>query len=337
MNAAEIHALIDQNTFINRSFGLMEIGLGQRGEAWLAARRVSIGGTAASVLTGKNPYTKLPDLWDEMVLGTRTPENLRMRIGTALEPFVLELLLESLQTEHPNWELYEGLTALSPITYEFEGEKLRNIASLDGVLRGPNLDFFVAEAKTTSEGAWKAGGSKPYPYHIAQVQHYLAVTGWDAGYIGYLIGNSRFERFLITPEPGWFDALHGPAISLLGSIHLGKRPEEAAPKGEAPRSGGTWIEAGPVETEVCRHFIQTKSMIDQLETELGESETFLKDLIGTKQAAGILGDGFGLKAIFTKGRASTDWKGVAAHAGIAPETIAQFTKTGNPGIRLEEL
>ena len=75
------------------------------------------------------------------------------------------------------------------------------LANLDGVCEHPDLGTCVFEAKTAS--AYKAGewdDAIPDEYML-QIQHYMAVTGYQGAYIAVLIGGNTFRwRFVARDE-----------------------------------------------------------------------------------------------------------------------------------------
>ena len=80
-------------------------------------------------------------------------------------------------------------------------------AHLDGTCRQPDLGPCIFEAKTVSAfkaGEWEDG--IPDEYYL-QVQHYMAVTGYQGAYVAALIGGNHFRWKLIHRDDELIEAL----------------------------------------------------------------------------------------------------------------------------------
>ena len=81
------------------------------------------------------------------------------------------------------------------------------LANLDGVCDHPDYGPCVFEAKTAS--AYKTGeweDAIPDEYQL-QVQHYMAVTGFQAAYLAVLIGGNTFRWKLVERDDELIDML----------------------------------------------------------------------------------------------------------------------------------
>ena len=92
------------------------------------------------------------------------------------------------------------------------------LANLDGVVKEPDGSFAVFEAKTASEykrDVWEHGVPEEY---IFQLQHYMAVTGYDKAYVAAVVGGNsyychevprddRYIRKLIRKESEFWDCV----------------------------------------------------------------------------------------------------------------------------------
>ena len=74
-------------------------------------------------------------------------------------------------------------------------------ANVDGEVMHPEKGRGVLEIKTTSEWNRDQWDTDKVPTaYMLQVQHYLAVTGYDFGYICVLIGGNKFRYWLIERD-----------------------------------------------------------------------------------------------------------------------------------------
>ena len=160
-------------------------------EQWLEERRKGLGGSDASVIMGVNPWKSPFDLWME-----KTGEfiqdisNERMYWGNVLEDVVAkEFMLRTGKKvrrknailQHPEYEWMLG--------------------NLDRVVIGEKA---LLECKTTS--AFNNWDEVP-DYYYAQVQHYMAVTGYEKAYLAVLIGGQEYKDFEIPRNQPYIDGL----------------------------------------------------------------------------------------------------------------------------------
>jgi putative phage-type endonuclease len=151
-------------------------------EDWLKWRNKGIGGSDTSVICGLNPYKSQVELWMEKT-GRIDPKEAGEAAywGTLIEPLIrnefnirsgLEVGLELSILQHP--------------IYPFM------LANVDGIVIDPVHGGCIFEAKTASQyklNVWEQG--VPEEYQL-QVQHYMAVTGFNGAYVAALVGGNRF-------------------------------------------------------------------------------------------------------------------------------------------------
>lgn len=149
-------------------------------DEWLEARRSGIGGSDAAVILGFNKW--------------KSPFQLYLdKTGGPLE-------------ETDNEFIYWGNVLEDVVAKEFQARTGKRVRRMNKMLRHPEHDFMTAnldrvivgekaflECKTTSAykvGEWD-GEDIPAAY-LCQVQHYLAVTGFEKAYIAVLIGGNKY-------------------------------------------------------------------------------------------------------------------------------------------------
>lgn len=151
---------------------------------WLRARQRGIGGSdaAALVLTPQEYKWSRPRKVYESKINP-PPEvekkNLACEVGHFLEPFVAMQF-----TEATGFRVHNVNRIILNPMYPFM------FANIDRKLYGMNVGL---EIKTTSAYNERLFTEEEYPieYYI-QMQHYMAVTGWEMWYLAALIGNHRF-------------------------------------------------------------------------------------------------------------------------------------------------
>lgn len=161
-------------------------------EEWLEYRKLGIGGSNASVVCGINRYKSPVELWME-----KTSQLPYQEAGEAAYwGTQLESLVRNEFSKRTAIDVSYNKEILQSEKYPFM------LANLDGTCVHPDYGTCVFEAKTAS--AYKASewenNSVPYSY-VIQVQHYMAVTGYQGTYIAVLIGGNQFRwRFIERDE-----------------------------------------------------------------------------------------------------------------------------------------
>lgn len=147
---------------------------------WLQLRKSGIGGSDASAILGFNSYKSAFQLYIE-----KTSD-----------------FVEESDSEAAYW----GNVLEDVVAREFAKRTGKKIRKINRMLRHPNNYFMTAnldrdvvgekaflECKTASEylkDSWN-GEDVPAAY-LCQLQHYLAVTGYEKAYIAVLIGGNKF-------------------------------------------------------------------------------------------------------------------------------------------------
>lgn len=171
-----------------------------RREAWHAFRALGVGGSDMGTILGLNPYSTPYELWLEKT-NRQEPEDISGKWavvkGNALE---VELRRRFL-TLHPEYKVIGG----TDISLTSKEHPIMH-ASLDGFIYDEESDSWgVLEIKTANASRSRTdwhdadGNLKAPDYYMAQVTHYMAVTGFTWGYFYADLGESepvevRFER-----------------------------------------------------------------------------------------------------------------------------------------------
>lgn len=152
-------------------------------EDWLEYRKQGIGGSDASVVCGISRYKSPVELWME-----KTGQLPYQEAGEAAYwGTQLEALVRAEFTKRTGVDVCHVKQMLQSDTPPFM------LADLDGTCEHPDYGTCGFEAKTAS--AYKASewdDAIPDEYQL-QIQHYMAVTGYQGFYIAVLIGGNTFR------------------------------------------------------------------------------------------------------------------------------------------------
>lgn len=174
---------------------------GKAGHAmWLKHRRNGVGGSDMAVILGLSPWSSPALIWEEKT-GRRDSDDLSGKWAVAKGAHEEELLRDWYKRTHPDMFVIDG-TGVSLTSREHP----HMLASLDGFLYDREAGSWgILEIKTANAQAgrtqWhdQSGRLVIPPYYLAQVTHYMAVTGFTWGVVYADIGEAepvevRFER-----------------------------------------------------------------------------------------------------------------------------------------------
>ena len=146
--------------------------------------RFTIGGSDAASAAGIDPYRSRIMLWLEKTGRVERPETEAMRWGIRLQP-----LIELREREYVAWSLdprpVGGDAPVDPERAWLTGQP-------DGMVESDDGDVLL-EIKTVNQWAKREWNGEPPLAYVAQVQHYLHLTGLDRGLLAVLVGGQRLE------------------------------------------------------------------------------------------------------------------------------------------------
>lgn len=194
---------------------------------WQEYRRnqKGFGGSDAATILNLNPYKSPFTLWLEKT-GQIEPakvENEYVEWGNLLEPLIREKF-----RRETGFEVFENHFVLEHDEHEFM------VANIDGEVIDPQFsDRGILEVKTASDRFakdWEEGCPNHY---MLQIQHYLAVTGYEYAYIAVLIGGHQFKYFLIHRDDYVIDALITAEMEFHEKIEKRVAPEITGSKSDS--------------------------------------------------------------------------------------------------------
>ena len=149
-------------------------------DGWLEQRKRGVGGSDVAAIMGLSPWKSPIEVWLEKTGRAESPDlsdRESVAMGTELEGDVLEMY----RRRHPKSRVQRVNAILVDSIRPWAQ------ASLDGIVRDPELGWGVLEIKTGSrESEWADG----VPLHyLTQVTHYLSVTGYPFADVAALIGD----------------------------------------------------------------------------------------------------------------------------------------------------
>ena len=201
----------------------------ERHEAWLTQRDHGVGGSDLSTILGLNKYATPYTLWLE-----KTGREQHMDISgkwAVVKGNELETALRArFRSLHPEWECYDG-TDKSLVSNTHPCMH----ASLDGILYDEARGHGVLEIKTANahRGAtdWHdTDGNLMIPdYYMAQVTHYLSVTGWTWGVVYADIGEAEPVEIMFERDEDDITAAITAAESFWGYVERDEPPALTVP------------------------------------------------------------------------------------------------------------
>lgn len=288
---------------------------------WLSLRNTGIGGSDAGVILGVNPYKSLLALWLEKT-GIQEPDDLSdnsaVYWGSTLEHAIRIHVIR----QHNNWVIRNKNMMLRSEKHPFM------VANLDGTIKDERGRKGVLEIKTAGGYAAKSWEDGVPDYYLAQVTHYLAVTGWDFALVAVLIGGQDYREYIVERDEEDIKALvelertfwemvtskTEPAISGLSC-------DKAYLQDKHPQSNGEYIASSFDDEQALEQLEEIKAKIKALSNTKSELENRIKQSIGDN--AGLITPTH--KITWSRTQSVTlDKKALEQDLG---EKIAQYQKT----------
>lgn len=156
-------------------------------DEWLQKRRQGIGGSDASVILGLNPWKAQMDLWLEKTGEfTEDEDNEKMYWGRILEDIVAQ-----------EFSIRTGLKVRRKNAILQHKQHPFMLANVDRLVIGQKAGVECKNIGIRSAEHWEMGVPE---YYQAQVQHYMAVTGYPVWYVAVLIGGQEFRYYKLTRD-----------------------------------------------------------------------------------------------------------------------------------------
>lgn len=184
-----------------------------------------IGGSEAATILGVNPYKSKFNLWLEKTGQVPRPivDNEYVEWGNLLEPVIRKKF-----ADETGFKVMQNNFVLQHDTHDFM------VANLDGEVIDPSFSGRgILEIKTTSEHNKKAWSNGCPVHYMCQIQHYLAVTGYQYAYVVCLCGGNHFVYYLVERNDYVIDQLISAEMEFMEQVRLGIPPEIGGSKTES--------------------------------------------------------------------------------------------------------
>lgn len=286
-------------------------------EAWLNERRTGIGGSDAAAVLGLSKWKTPLEVWQEK-RGEVGPQldNEPMLWGRALEPVIRQQYAER-----------TGRIVRVPEQIIRHPDIEFMLANLDGFTD----DRRVVEIKTARTNQdWGEPGTDEVPQaYLIQVQHYLAVTGFEVADIAVLIGGSDFRMYEVPADPELQEMIVDGEAEFWKLVRDGIPPEPVSYADVQARFGRASREGSVIATdEVLKAVDRLRLVKEQAKTLEAEEES----LKATVMKA--LGEN---DTLTHKGKPLVTWKAAkpsmrfdtTAFKEVHPDLYASFIKAGD--------
>lgn len=165
---------------------------------WLNWRNKGIGGSDVAAICGLNKYKSPIEIWMEKT-GQIEPKQAGEAAywGTIMEPIIRDEF--KLRT---NLQVKIVKAILKHPQYDYM------LANVDGIINDPLAGDCIFEAKTASifkQDEWE--GDKIPEAYMLQIQHYMAVTGYNRTFIAVLLGGNQFKYKMIERDDELIDMI----------------------------------------------------------------------------------------------------------------------------------
>lgn len=193
---------------------------GMTEKEWLEQRRNGIGGSDASVILGINQYRSIFDLWEDkcgIAELDGSNHNDYTHFGHVMESVIRD-----------EFKRRTGLSVRQRHFILGSEDHPWMIADLDGVVKEDDGSYAIFEAKTASEYKREVWESKVPDEYYAQVQHYMAVTGYKKAYIAAIVGGNSYYCHEVERNDSYIDDLIKAEAKFWKNVMLGIRPEADA-------------------------------------------------------------------------------------------------------------
>jgi putative phage-type endonuclease len=170
-------------------------------KAQLEERRTGVGGSDAATVLGINPFTTAYELYLDK-LGEAPPEDKDFLKEARYWGSVLEQPVCDRYAEETGFKIQKANQLIRSKEHPFM------LANIDRKVVGEDRRIgFEAKTAARADGWGDSGSNEIPPYIMCQVQHYLAVTGYDCWDLAVLIGNRDYRSFRINPIQNIIDQL----------------------------------------------------------------------------------------------------------------------------------
>lgn len=248
-------------------------------EEWLSYRPLGIGGSEAATTVNQNPYQTKYGLYLEKRGEIKGFEgNERTKWGNKLE----DIIATEFKEQNDLWVQRKNFI-LQHDKHDFMiGNIDREIFCKDrgrGILEIKNTGHFMGKE-------WE-GDHAPAQYHL-QMQHYLAITGYEYGYFATLIGGNQYHQIEVQRDNEIIEILEEAEAKFWEDVKAGREPEIGGSNAEEELIKRLYPEASSMEplpleataAELAKRRQEIKAALDAESEKLKTIENQLKNMLG---------------------------------------------------------
>lgn len=248
---------------------------------WLKERRSGIGGTDAAAIMGLSPWASPYQVYmDKTGQAPLRAETEAMWWGKALESIIARRYTE--KTGRKVYELPEGL-----VMRHAEHDFL--LGTPDRLCITERRGLEIKTASLYSAKDWGEVGTDEIPNaYLAQVVHYMAITGFDVWDVAVLLGGNDFRVYTVRRDPD-LEAMILDRCIRFWNDHVIPRVPPPVDGSEATNKllRGLWTKTTPLRVtatpEAIEHaeaYAKAKANIEAWEAEKRKHESALMAAIG---------------------------------------------------------
>jgi putative phage-type endonuclease len=285
---------------------------------WAAARRHGIGGSDAPIVIGESPYRSPNELWAEKVgIVAPAPENEAMAWGRRLEP-----LVAAAYTEATGRRLRRVTRLLR------NRERPWQLASIDREVVGERR---LVEIKTTRSSRWDGTDAVPGDV-LAQVEHYLSVTGYDVADVAVLVGGSDLRVIEVGRDDAYIRDLVELETDFIRRVESRTAPpldgSDATRRTLGrlyPSDDGSQLPATPETDRLLADLREARERATDAADRAATIENALRGFMGS--ASLLVGASYRVSLRKNADSRRTDWLAVATELRPDPSLVARYTAT----------
>jgi putative phage-type endonuclease len=186
----------------------------------------NIGGSDCAIILGLNKYKSAFMLWLEKTgqVQPKPVENEYVEWGNLLEPVIREKF-----KKETGFKVFQNNFVLQHDEHPFM------IANIDGEVIDPSFggERGILEIKTASAHLLKDWEKGCPNHYMLQIQHYLAVTGYNYAYVACLCGGNKFLYYLILRDDYIIDKIISAEMEFMNMVENNITPEISGSSGES--------------------------------------------------------------------------------------------------------
>lgn len=240
----------------------------------LADRKTYIGGSDAPIIVGASKWKTRYQLWREKTgkdEGANLDEIEYIMAGKLLEPVIADLY---------SWKFGVRLRRINERKVS-GNSPYPMVAQIDRKVEGKQTIVEIKNSGFGREFGEEDTDAVPLQYWV-QVQHQLAVAGWDDAELAALVGGNRLKRYFIRRDPDYIDLLMEAEYSFWKLVESDTPPAATTLDDAAlmwPRSTETVIQATEADLVLITSYLSHNERIKELEAERDATKLQIEGLL----------------------------------------------------------